>query len=360
MPDTPPVSTITAENLPPPVTGPSAWRGADIAGDTDWLVSLDDHVAEIEAAANAVLSQGLAIPDITAERFPLPRFAARLAAIARDVLTGRGFVLLRGLPVERWPVALSAVAYYGLGAYLGSARSQNAKGHVLGHVKDVGRDPADPSARIYQTSARQTFHTDSCDIVGLLCLKRAKAGGESMLVSGMAVYNEMRLRDPALAAELFQFNAVDRRGEVPGGQQPYYWASPLTWHAGLLTVHYQRQYIDSAMRFAEVPRLSAKRIAALDLFDSICNDPAMRLEMAFLPGDIQLVHNHTLMHDRLGFTDWPEPERRRHLLRLWLAPADARPLPPHFAARFGSVTPGDRGGVITADTVAMTAPLDAE
>src|SRR5690606_17035720 len=134
------------------------------------------------------------------------------------------------------------------------------------------------------------------DIVGLLCLKRAKSGGESMLVSGMAVYNEARARDPELAAELLQFNAVDRRGEVPAGMQPYYWSSPLTWFEGQLTVHYQRQYIDSAMRFAELPRLTAKRVAALDLFDSICNSPEMRLEMAFMPGDIQFVHNHVLLH----------------------------------------------------------------
>ena len=360
MPETPPASAITAGSLPPPVADASVWRGTDLAGDGSWLERLDEAVPEIEAAARAVLDQGIAIPDITASRFPLPGFATRLDEIKRQVMEGRGFALLRGLPVERWPIELSAIAYYGLGAHLGSARSQNAKGHVLGHVKDLGRDPSDPSARIYQTNARQTFHTDSCDIVALLCLKRARSGGESMLVSGMAVYNEVRERDPELAAELFQFNAVDRRGEVPAGMQPYYWASPLTWYEGRLTVHYQRQYIDSAMRFAELPRLSERRIAALDLFDSVCNDPAMRLEMAFMPGDIQLVHNHTLLHDRLGFTDWAEPERRRHLLRLWLAPADARPLPDHFAARFGSVTPGDRGGVVTPDTVSMKAPLDAE
>jgi hypothetical protein len=360
MPDSPPDVAITASTLPPPVLGAPAWRGVDLAGDDSWLVRLRDaDLAEIELAARGVLDRGLGIVDVTADRFPLPGVGPKLAAVGDAVLHGRGFVLLRGLPVQRWAVELSAVAYYGLGAHLGSARSQNAKGHVLGHVKDLGRDPADPSARIYQTNARQTFHTDSCDIVGLLCLKRARSGGESMLVSGMAAYNEMRGRDPELAAELFQFNAVDRRGEVPAGMRPYYWASPLTWHAGLLTVHYQRQYIDSAMRFAELPRLTEKRIAALDLFDRVCNEPDMRLEMAFLPGDIQLVHNHVLLHDRLGFEDWPEPERRRHLLRLWLAPRDARPLPPHFAARFGSVTPGDRGGVITPDTVAMTAPLDA-
>ncbi|MEQ9126603.1 MAG: TauD/TfdA family dioxygenase, partial [Alphaproteobacteria bacterium] len=240
-----------------------------------------------------------------------------------------------------------------------SARSQNAKGHILGHVRDLGRDPNDPTARIYQTTARQTFHTDSTDIVGLICLKTAKSGGESMLVSAMSIYNVMREKAPELALELFQPNAIDRRGEVPVGMKEYYMLPPLTWHDGVLTVHYQRQYINSAQRFEDAPRLTEKRIQALDMFDSLANDPDLKLDMEFRPGDIQLVHNHTLMHDRLGFADWPEPERRRHLLRLWLAAKDARPLPEAFAQRFGSVTIGDRGGVVTAATVEMNAPLEA-
>ncbi|MEQ9641764.1 MAG: TauD/TfdA family dioxygenase [Alphaproteobacteria bacterium] len=348
---------ITPGTLPPTVAGPSAWRGTDMAADPSWLVELDDDaLAEIETAARAALATG-DIAAITASDFPLPDFAPRLAQIVEDVMTGRGFVLLRGLPVERWPLEVAAAAYFGLGAHIGSARSQNAMGHLLGHVCDLGRDPADPSARIYQTNARQTFHTDSCDIVGLLCLKRARSGGESMLVSGMAVYNEVRRRDPELAAELFETNAIDRRGEVPVGMKGYYTCAPLTWHEGQLTVHYQRRYIDSAQRFDDAPRLTDKRIAALDLFDSVCEAPDMRLEMAFEPGDIQLVHNHVLLHDRLGFEDWDEPARRRHLLRLWLAPTAARPLPAHFAQRFGSVTPGNRGGVVTPATVEMCAPL---
>ncbi len=348
---------ITAETLPPPIEDASAWRGTDMAKDTSWLVSLDeDTIAEIEAAARTALAAG-DIAKITAERFPLPGFAQKLVGIVDDVMRGRGFALLRGLPVDRWPLEVSAAAYFGLGAHIGSARSQNAMGHLLGHVSDLGRDPADPSARIYQTSARQTFHTDSCDIVALLCLKKAKAGGESMLVSGMAAYNEVRRREPELAAELFQTNAIDRRGEVPVGMKGYYTCAPLTWHEGHVTVHYQRRYIDSAQRFEDAPRLTDKRIAALDLFDNVCEAPEMRLEMAFEPGDIQFVHNHVLLHDRLGFEDWPEPERRRHLLRLWLAPKVARPLPDHFAQRFGSVAPGDRGGVITPATVELCAPL---
>ena len=350
----------TIDDLPPAVEGRAAWRSADFA-DGSWIEHLSDaDNAEIKAAAEAALKiAGGDIAKITREDFPLPTLGARIAAVSDEIQNGRGFALLRGIPVEDWGTELSAAAFYGVGAHIGKARSQNAKGHILGHVRDLGRDPKDPTARIYQTTARQTFHTDSTDIVGLVCLKTAKSGGESMLVSAMSIYNEIRAKAPDLALELFQPNAVDRRGEVPVGMKEFYMLPPLTWHQTRLTVHYQRQYIDSAMRFNDAPRLTEKRIAALDMFDSLANDPTLKLDMEFKPGDIQLAHNHTLMHDRLDFEDWPELDKRRHLLRLWLCTPNSRPLPEAFAQRFGSVTVGDRGGVITASTVALNAPLEA-
>jgi hypothetical protein len=274
------------------------------------------------------------------------------------VLNGRGFLLMRGLPVERWTIREAATAYFGLGAHLGSARSQNGKGHVLGHVQDLGLDVQDPNVRIYQTNARQTFHTDSCDVVGLLCLKTAQSGGLSALVSSTTIFNEMRRRRPDLLTLLFEPIATDRRGEVPKGRKPYFEIPVFTWYKGLLTAMYQRQYIDSAQRFPDAPPLTPAHIEALDLFDSLADDPGLHMFMEFKPGDIQLVHNHTLLHDRTGFVDWPEPERRRHLLRLWLAANDARPLPEIFAERYGGVTVGDRGGIVVPGT-RLHAPLQA-
>jgi Taurine catabolism dioxygenase TauD, TfdA family len=119
----------------------------------------------------------------------------------------------------------------------------------------------------------------------------------------------------------------------------------FNYHDGLLSAIYQRQYIESARRFPGVAPLSPQQIEALDLFDELANDPRLNLMMEFQPGDIQLVHNHTIMHDRTAFEDYPEPERKRHLLRLWLAPPSARRLPDVYAERFGSITPGNRGGV---------------
>ena len=191
-----------------------------------------------------------------------------------------------------------------------------------------------------------------------MCIQPAKAGGLSSLVSSVTIYNEMRARAPELARVLFEPIETDRRGEVPPGALPYFRIPVFNWHKGLLSAIYQRQYIDSTRRFPELPPFTPEQVAALDLFDTLANDPTLNFHMKFRPGDIQLVHNHTLLHDRTAFTDWPEPDRRRHLLRLWLAPENARPLPPVFAERYGDLTPGARGGVSVPDSE-LKAPLSA-
>jgi hypothetical protein len=134
----------------------------------------------------------------------------------------------------------------------------------------------------------------------------------------------------------------------------------FNWHAGLLSCIYVRQYIESAQQlFPEATRLTAQQIEVMDLMDALSNDPQIHLSMAFLPGDMQFLHNHQMLHSRNDFENWPEPERHRHLLRLWLAPQEARPLPEVFAARYGSITPGDRGGIVVKGT-AFKVPLEAE
>lgn len=354
------IAASDVSGLPAAISGPSAWYGPAMLRDASWHEEIpSDEVAEVEAAAEQVANDpAVNIAALRPSDFPLPRLGARLARIRKEVLHGRGFALLRGLPVQRWTRQQAAIAFLGIGAHFGSLRSQNAKGHVLGHVKDMGLSSNDPNVRIYQTHERQTFHTDSCDIVGLLCLQKAKSGGQSALVSSVAIFNEMRRRRPDLLRLLFEPIETDRRGEVPPGEKPYFTIPTYNWHAGLLSAIYQRQYIESARRFPEVQPLTDEQRDAYDLFDALANDPALNFHMELEPGDVQLVHNHTLLHDRTAFEDWPEPERRRHLLRLWLAPDDARPLPPVFAQRFGSVTPGQRGGVIGEGTK-LTVPFEA-
>jgi hypothetical protein len=336
--------------LPERIEDASAWYGPDMAARTDWIETLAHaELHELEAASQPWIDERADITSITRERFVLPTLAKRLTATLNELLDGRGFVLWRGLPVERWGRRRSAIAFYGIGTHLGNPISQNAQGHMLGHVRDMGLSSTDPNVRIYQTRERQTFHTDSADLVGLLCLQTARSGGASALVSSSTLYNEMRARRPDLAACLFEPLATDRRGEVPLGAKPYFEIPVFNWHAARLSAIYQRQYIDSAQRFPDAPRLNARQIEALDLFDALTDDPALNFAMELQPGDMQFVHNHVLLHDRTAFVDWPEPERRRYLLRLWLSPAEARELPAVFAQRYGELVPGRRGGVPSAD-----------
>ena len=347
--------------LPPPTLGgPGAWEADDLTAG-EWVHTLTRaEIDEVVAAADGLAAGGGELASLREDDFSLPTLAPRLGEILRnDVLQGRGFAVIRGLDPAALDRRQCAAAFLGVGAHLGSLRPQNAKGHVLGHVKDLGRASTDPTARLYQTHERQTFHTDSCDVVALMCLHPARRGGRSSLVSSVTIYNEMRRERPDLAFCLFQPIETDRRGEQAPGQAPYFNIPVFNWCAGHFAAIYQRQYIESARRFAEVPELTDLQVEALDMLDSLANDPRLSLEIDFEPGDIQLVNNHVLFHDRTAFEDWPEPERRRHLLRLWLAPPGAQPLPAVFSERFGSVVVGERGGV-SAPRNTWHAPLEAE
>lgn len=314
-------------HLPPPQTGASAWIGAQLANDNTWVWQLADM--EIDQVLGAS---------------PEPELLARVDELRRELTQGKGFQLIRGLPVEALTPTEAGDAFSFFGSLLGSLRSQNASGELLGHVRNVGADATDPNVRIYQTDRRQTFHTDSSDVVGLMCLETAASGGESLLVSIATIYNRLLEADPELTALLFEPVATDRRGEVPAGDRGFFTIPVLNWFDDRLTVMYQRQYIESAQRFDGAPRLTKPVIRALDLLDSIANDPEIHLPMTLRVGDMQFVHNHSILHDRTGFID--KPGSPRHLLRLWLSVPGDRELPPVFSQRYGSIEVGNRGGIV--------------
>ena len=345
-------------SLPPPVTGPAAWTASDWGMQESYTFVLnDEQLLELESAAIQWLDRGHGIESLARGSLKLTRLQSDIESWQHRLINGEGFVLIRRLPVGEWSRPVLATAFYGLGCYLGNPRPQNRLGHLLGHVIDMGLDSKDPHVRLYQTHERQSFHTDSCDVVGLLCLQEAKNGGDSALVSSNTIYNVMREQAPDHAAILFGPIATDRRGDTPIGMKPFFEIPVFNWHQGLLTSIYQRQYIDSAQRFPEAPRLSSLHRQALDHFDALANDPQFHIVMRLRAGDMQFVHNHNMLHDRTAFEDWSEPKRRRHLLRLWLSAPQARPLPEVFAQRYGSLMPGERGG-IDVPRSSWCAPLD--
>lgn len=342
------------------IEGSAAWIGAEMRQrEAEWTYRLSPaDIAEIEAATASVMATGLDIAEIRRDDFPLPILGPVLERLSAEITHGRGFVLIRGMPVDG-PIAKVATAYWGLGAHVGSVRSQNGKGHLLGHVYDLGLglSATNPNIRSYATAEEQKFHIDRCDVVALLCLRHAKSGGRSTIVSSMAVHNVMAERRPDLLERLYRPVPVDRRGEVPEGKGPFYEAPVFNPHDGLVSVLYSRLHIGSSQRFPEARRLEPEDLEALDMLAELARDPELRLDMDFRPGDIQLLHNHTILHCRSAYEDWPEPEKKRHLLRLWLAPPAARPLPPVFAEVYGAnLAPGERGGIICPGT-RLHAPL---
>jgi hypothetical protein len=330
----------------------SAWVGHEMAArPSEWLESLTaDDIEDLESASAYFLELNSDLKYIDRHNFPLRHFDKHLARLRHKLLHGVGVEVLRGLDAGKYSREFLSVIFCGVGAYLGSARSQNSAGDLLGFVQNTGANPTNTNTRMYQTSARQTFHTDSADVVGLLCLRVAKNGGLSLLVSAMTIYNRMRKDCPELLALLFDPIATDRRGEIPGGAKPYMEIPPLSWHSGHLTVFYQRQYIDSAQRFQGAMKLTRDHIAALDKFDQFANDPELHFSMQLAPGDMQFVYNHTQLHDRTSFEDWTAEGKQRLLLRLWLSIPGDRPLPPSFCDRYGSIEIGNRGGIIARPT----------
>ena len=336
---------------------PAVWYRADWEQCDDWIIELTEK--EIRELKNAVsLSQAVPIVEMSACSFTLPSLASRIRKLRNELIHGRGFGVLRGLPVYEWDRESLARAYYGIGCHLGVPVSQNAQGHLLGHVYDLGLDPMDPVNRVYQTNYRQLFHTDSTDIVGLLCLQPARSGGQSSICSSLTIYHEIAERRPDLLKVLCQRFHIDRKGEIPQGEDETYEMAVFYPDEERVTCIYARDFIDAAQRHSHVAPLTTEQVDALNLIDELAASGDLRLDIDFLPGDIQFLHNHQILHARTSYEDWPEPERRRHLLRLWLSTADGRSLPADFEARYGKIEQGQPRGGIRVPGATLHAPLE--
>ncbi|KAI0484301.1 hypothetical protein GGR56DRAFT_668885 [Xylariaceae sp. FL0804] len=321
--------------FPKHIEGPTVWRPEDYADNPErWVHQFSAaEIEEMSRAADAFMASPLPITGITKENFPLPGLAQHLAAMRREMLDGKGFILYKGFPVDEWGNHKSAVAYFGLGIYLGYPVSQNAHGHILGHVQDLSEDSTQlDKVRIYRTNARQYFHADDCDIVGLLCLSRAEFGGESDVASIHTVWNILQRERPDVAELLTQpIWYFDRKGEQSRGEDPYIRASIfyLETPDPLNPAREQRVYckwdpyfIRSLTRFSDrglIPALSPAQEEAMALLEATCQ--RVRLHMVLAVGDMQFVSNSHTLHARTAYRDFPpgSGRPRRHLMRLWLS-----------------------------------------
>nr|MBT6743036.1 TauD/TfdA family dioxygenase [Rhodospirillales bacterium] len=336
-----------------PIVDPAGWNPEDLTSNEDWIYHLSDQdIGDLTAGVEAIRAGGKGIVDMKHGDFQAGAFAETLKDIRHELLDGRGLVMLRGLPVDAMGVEASAMAYFGIGTHLGHPLRQNAQGHVLGHVKDLGGDYSDPNTRGYLTKAEMKFHADHSDYVGLLCLKQGKSGGESRVASSITLYNRILEQRPDLVRELCNdWHWTKHQQTNSADELPYFTQPIFMFEQGVFSAHGLSSYVIKAQGLPGVPDFTPAQKEAIELYRATVEECAT--DILFQAGDIQLLHNHVLLHSRRSFEDFPEPERKRHLMRLWLRDPEGRTLP-------GYMREGLFGAGVELDGVAASAPLDVE
>jgi len=305
-----------------PIDSPAAWLGKDMRElESTWKVCLAaSELAEFDKGLDRLEQDRIAIEEVDRRCLPLPLLEPKISQWRQQLMRGRGFVIVSGFPVEQWGEARSALAFWALGHHLGVPGAQNPDGDLLGHVKDYGEQADSPNVRLYRTTSNIRFHCDVADVVGLLCLRTAREGGQSRIASSVAIWNAIFQEDPESARLLFQPFAHDLRGEHRPGQPGFANLQPCCLgEDGVLRTFYHSEYFRSAARLPEVGALPQSHLNLLDRYDALGASPDFHLDMWLEQGDIQFISNHTIVHARTAYKDDPDPARKRHLLRLWLS-----------------------------------------
>ena len=315
------------------------WRAGDVADQTTWIEEFEPaELEELDAALRHALSISSELLEIDRASFPLPTLGARLKRIEHELMAGRGFALLRGIPRERYTQAEMEILYWGIGMHLGLPWPQNKKGHLLGDVIDQGKTGAEADARGNEIGGARPFpyHSDGSDLVGLLCLQKAQSGGLSTVANAVAIHNDLVRSRPDLAAELYKPLPYDFRGEQAEGSRKWYVMPAFTEFQDRLFVRYIRPYILISQRHADAPRISALAEEAMQRVDAMTQDPNYNVFMDLEPGDIQFVNNYHVLHARTAYVDDRASGQVRHLKRLWLETEVLEERPVWFRSNAGS------------------------
>ncbi len=327
-----------------PVVDPACWTGAELAARGDWVDHLSGEEIDglrrmVERVHARVGDDPAALLSLDRPAFDLGGFAARMAAMRHELKDGRGFVQLRGLPVDDWSRLEAAIAYWGIGRHLGRALPNNALGDMIGHVRDLGADYGESTVRGYEVKAALGFHVDQCDMVALLCLQKARAGGLSRLASAVAVHNELLHRRPDQARALADPYCWSRHGERQADQEPWHLSPVFNYLDDHFSATLGHMHVLKGHAHPGAPPLSDARKAAVFAAEEIAAE--LCLDIEFEPGDVQILNNAVIFHSRTAIEDWPEPARRRHLWRLWFNVPELRPRSPYFENFIDGIpTPG--------------------
>jgi hypothetical protein len=347
-----------------PLTGPVVWQGKDIKDSTRWVRKLSpEAVDELEAALKAV--KRMKWSEITREDFPLPTMRDLLDDIADELENGCGIMKLKGFPIASHSEDDLRRMYFGLGTHLGRPVFQNRSGELMRAIRDegahVGRtygETKDQKGGTFLSSYARTltngglrFHTDRTDVVGLLCVRQARAGGVSTLASTPAIHNAILAKRPDLLEALFSDYWRSRFGEegtVKDGEgtrkETAYPLPIFGLRDGKFTSHYSLTFIEAAQMAPDVPKLTAAQKEAIDLLMETAQE--LCFEMTLEPGDVQLINSHVTYHGRTPFEDDASSGHDRLLLRLWLSMANNRPLPHGHEILWRNIEAGQvRGGI---------------
>jgi len=306
------------EGFPPSVEGPNVWEGKDWTDESQWVYNLtDEHLAEIDRALAHFESLDKPLGFINKETFPLPTLSPELWKLAEVLYSGRGFFVLREIPIDKYSRRELAIVYAGISSHVGSGRGkQDGTNAVLAHIKDLRVSHAHEKGGIGNaayTTDKQVFHTDIGDLIALLSIQTSAHGGISRLSSGGRVYNEIAKTRPDLITVLKDNWQLDRFGGTPG-----YAERPVLYNEdGHIVIQYSRRQFTgygTQQRSVHIPPISEAQAEALDMLHFYAEKYS--LELNFKKGDIQYINSMGLLHARDAFTD--EGEKIRHLVRLWL------------------------------------------
>lgn len=341
------------------ISGPAAWRGRELLHHADWTRELGPiEVGELLSLAGGVTAdpdgeihvRGTPIESMAPETFEIPALAGFMKKVRTDLEEGSGACLIRGFPVAGLNLNQSQGLFRAICSQVGTPLSQSAAGEKVFSVRDAGYREEDPRVRGPNTRKRLSFHTDRCDVIGFLCLQPARSGGENEIVSSATVYNEIGRRRPDLLGLLMRPYCYQRHTVDLGNRQPYCHQPIFSWCDGHFAASFLRVLIERAHASPEVPDLTFGQKEALDFLEAVAAEPGLHLRFAQGAGDILFLNNWVTMHRRTEFEDFEEPERKRHLLRVWLSVPNSRPLDPAFRANFGATEAGAlRGGMKKAD-----------
>ena len=309
------------------IDSPASWHAADVAARENWLRPLTG--AEAEAVATmlqSVRATGKPLLQLTRHDVPLGAFAPVLQELTEELEHGIGFKTLRGLPSDRFSAEDNRLLFWAIGTHLGVARPQGKASQLMSDVRADGGQYRGTGGRGYNTNAELDYHVDGTDVVGLYCLRTARSGGLSRVASSVAIHNEILRRDPDLVDRLYQPFPYNRQNEEAADEPPFYMAPIYSLRDGYFAARYIRNHIRSSQLRTDTPRLTERDHRALDIIQELAETDDFRFDMVLEQGDMQFINNHLLIHSRTHFEDHDAPDRKRHLLRLWLSVPNARPL----------------------------------